>query len=49
MPDETALTPEQEKQKAVQAFYDAKTREEKAAVVKQYPMLKEIFSEANYS
>jgi len=43
------LTPEQEKSAAVKAYFEAVTREAKAAVVKQFPILKNIFSDANHS
>jgi hypothetical protein len=44
-----ALTSEQQKEKAVKAYHDAATRADKAQVVKQYPELKNIFSDANHS
>ena len=34
---------------AVKAYYDAVSREDKAAVVKQYPELEFIFSAGNHS
>ncbi len=42
-------TPEQLKKEAIEAYYLAKTREAKAAVVAQYPILSTIFSAANHS
>jgi hypothetical protein len=54
MPDETPKAPAQtskeaEKQKAINAYNDAATREAKAAVVKQYPFLADIFSIGNHN
>lgn len=43
------LTEAQQKAIAVQAYYDAPTRDAKAAVVKQYPVLKTVFSSGNHS
>lgn len=43
------LTAEQERKVAIQAYHDAETREAKAAVVKQYPILAKIYSAANHS
>lgn len=53
-PTETAtpapqLTEAETRKLAVQAYYDAETREAKAAVVKQYPILATIFSAANHN
>lgn len=51
MPEETKPqeTAEEVRKKAIQAYYDAVSKEEKAAVVKQYPFLSEVFSAANHS
>lgn len=38
-----------ERQIAVKAFYDAKDKAEKAAVVEKYPVLKTIFSVGEYT
>lgn len=42
-------TPEQQRKEAIEAYYLAKTREAKAALVAKYPFLSTIFSEANHS
>lgn len=54
MPDETPKAPaapskDAERQKAITAYNDAQTREAKAAVVKQYPFLADIFSVGNHN
>lgn len=38
-----------ERQVAIQAFYDAKDKAEKAAAVEKYPILKTIFSVGEYT
>ena len=38
-----------ERQIALQAYYDANTAEKKAAVVKQYPLLSQIFASVNHT
>ena len=48
MSEETDAKAE-EKRIAVQAYYEAKTKEERAAIVKQFPVLREIFSDSNHS
>lgn len=45
----SAQTPAARKLEMVKAYYDAKTPEEKAAVVKKYPELEQVFSAANHS
>jgi hypothetical protein len=37
------------RKEAIAAFHEADTREKKAAVVEKYPLLKHVYSEANYS
>lgn len=50
MADETkAKTPQELRIEAVAAYYEAKTKEEKAAVVEKYPFLSEVFSASNHS
>lgn len=53
MPDTVIAKPEApnltERQIAVKAFYDAKDKAEKAAVVEKYPVLKTIFSVGEYT
>ena len=38
-----------DKQAAVKAYYDAATKEDKAAVVKKFPFLNSVFSTVNHS
>lgn len=40
---------DQQRQEAIKAYHDAKTKAEKAEVVKRYPVLREIFTEVNHS
>jgi hypothetical protein len=46
---EVKLTPELERSVAIAAYYEATTREAKAAAVKKFPVLKTIFSDCNHS
>ena len=48
MADEQKIDAETRK-KAIQAYYDATTKEARAEVVKQYPFLAEVFSAVNHS
>lgn len=45
---ESPETPAQRRVRAIKAYHAAETAEAKADVVKQFPVLKEIFSEANH-
>lgn len=44
-----ALTVAQERMVAIKAYHEADTREAKAAVVKQYPILETIYSAGNHN
>jgi hypothetical protein len=45
----TVATVAQDRAQAIKEYYDAATREAKAAVVTKYPFLKEVFSPGNHS
>lgn len=48
--DTKPAAPTAEERKAgIQAFYDSKSAEEKAAALVKYPWLKEVFSESSFS
>lgn len=54
MADDKTKTPEQapvqdERMRAIRAYYNARSKEERAAIVKQYPFLEQIFSAGNHS
>jgi hypothetical protein len=42
------LTPYERKMAAVKLYYDTNDRQERKALVKKYPILKEVFSAANH-
>ena len=47
MPDEEKSAPDQKKE-AIAAWHDAKTLDDKRAVVAKFPILRELYSEAKH-